>query len=212
MATPLTVAVTGGIAAGKSAAADRFAKRDVPVFDADLIAREVVAPGQPALAETAAAFGPAALTATGELDRSRMRERVFADATARRRLEAIIHPHVRRELIERTRACRAPYCILAIPLLIEARDDYRWVDRVLVVDVPEDVQLARLLRRPGLNETLARNILGAQASRHERLAAADDVIDTSAPIAWLDAAVGRLDTRYSALATTRASSGPRPER
>ena len=211
VATPLKIALTGGIAAGKSAAADRFARHAVPVFDADLIAREVVAPGQPALAEIVAAFGADALAQTGELDRSRMRQRVFADVAARRRLEAIVHPRVRLELLERTRSCRAPYCILAVPLLIEAWNDYRWVDRVLVVDVPGDVQLARLLRRPGIDDALAREILCAQVSRITRLAAADDVIDTSAPIAGLDAAVGRLEARYKALAAKRAASALRPE-
>jgi dephospho-CoA kinase len=212
VASPLIVALTGGIAAGKSAAADRFARHDVPVFDADLIAREVVAPGQPALGKIIAAFGTGALTETGELDRARMRECVFADVAARRRLEAIVHPHVRAGLLERTQACRAPYCVLAIPLLIEAWNDYRWVHRVLVVDIPGDVQLARLLRRPGIDDALARNILAAQASRSTRLAAADDVIDTSAPIVGLDAAVARLDARYTALAAERAGSALRPER
>lgn len=212
MATPLVVALTGGIAAGKSATAERFARHAVPVFDADLIAREVVAAGQPALGAIVDAFGSGVLRATGELDRARMRERVFADAAARGRLEAIVHPYVRRRLLELAQACVAPYCILAVPLLIEAWNDYRWVDRVLVVDVPADVQLARLLQRPAIDEALARNIVAAQASRTRRLAAADDVIDTSAPIAWLDAAVSRLDARYTVLAARSGASTRRPER
>jgi len=211
-ATPLTIALSGGIAAGKSATAERFAQRGVPVFDADVIAREVVAPGQPALAEVAAAFGPDVLTAAGELDRAAIRGRVFADAEARRRLEAILHPQVRRAMLERVGGCTAPYCILAIPLLIEARNDYRWVDRVLVVDVPVDTQLTRLLQRPGIDRPLAQNMIAAQASRLARLEAADDLIDTAAPLAWLDAAIERLDARYATLAAKRAASAFRPER
>src|SRR6185312_16404791 len=130
-ASVFVVALTGGIAAGKSAAAERFSRINVPVFDADAAARDVVAKGQPALDEIAAEFGADALSANGELDRAAMRARVFADETARRRLEAIVHPRVRRALHQQVDACAPPYCILAIPLFAETRGDYSWVDRIL---------------------------------------------------------------------------------
>lgn len=206
------VALTGGIAAGKSAAAERFAQRGVPVFDADAAARDAVAPDQTALAEIAAFLGRDVINARGELDRARVRERVFADEAARRRLEAIVHPHVRRILWAQVERCRAPYCVLAIPLLAEARADYLWVDRVLVVDLPTDLQLQRLIRRPGIDATLARNIVAAQVSRSTRLSLADDVVDTAAPLSWLDQAVNRLHRRYVASAGAKYDRSVPPER
>lgn len=199
-ASPYVVALTGGIAAGKSATSDRFAQRGVPVFDADLAARAVVAPDQPALTEIVAAFGPAMLGADGTLDRARLRERVFAVPDARRTLEAIVHPRVHATLLAQVRACRAPYCVLAIPLFVECRADYAWVDRVLVTDVPPALQRERLLRRPGIDAATAAGILAAQATRAARLALAQDVIDNTAPIEWLDHAVARLHLRYAAAA------------
>ena len=141
----LVVALTGGVAAGKSAVTRRFEALGVPVHDADVAAREVVAPGSEGLAEVVDVFGADVLDSRGQLDRPAMRRRVFADPAARRGLEAIIHPRVRAWLRERALAGTAPYCLLAIPLLAENIEQYRWVDRVLVVDVPESVQLARLL-------------------------------------------------------------------
>ena len=198
-----TVALTGGIATGKSAVTQRFAHVGAAVFDADLIAREVVAAGQPALSEIAAAFGAEAITSTGELDRAHVRQMVFADATARHRLEAIIHPRVRANLYAHVQACETPYCVLAIPLLVECQDDYRWVDRVLTTDAPSDMQLQRLAQRPGINAELAQRMLDAQATRAQRLALAHDVIDNTGPIAALDAIVERLHHRYLALAAAR---------
>jgi len=157
----LTVALSGGIASGKSAAAERFAQLGVPVFDADIVAREVVAPAQPALAEIIATFGAEFVNAGGELDRARMRALVFADSGARARLEAILHPRIRRALLDSVRCCANSYCVLAIPLLAETHADYRWVDRVLITDVPAAVQLARLTRRPGIDSALAARILSA---------------------------------------------------
>ena len=202
-APPYVVALTGGIAAGKSATSDRFAQRGVPVFDADLAARAVVAPGQPALAEIVGAFGAEMLGADGTLDRAQMRERVFAVPDARRRLEAIVHPRVHATLLAQVQACREPYCVLAIPLFVECRTDYAWVDRVLVTDVPPALQRERLLRRPGIDAATASGILAAQATRAARLALAQDVIDNTAPIEWLDRAVGRLHVRYRAAAEQR---------
>jgi len=199
----VTVALTGGIATGKSAVTLRFAQLGVPVFDADIVAREVVAIGAPALHEIAAAFGKDALLPSGELDRKQVRQIVFADAGARHRLEAIIHPRVRATLLDLVRACAAAYCVLAIPLLVECNDDYRWVDRVITTDAPRETQLRRLTQRPGIDAGLAQRMLDAQASREQRLALAHDVIDNTGPIAALDAVVARLHRRYIALAAAR---------
>jgi dephospho-CoA kinase len=197
------VALTGGVAAGKSTVTHRFAALGVPVHDADVAAREVVAPGSEGLAAVIAAFGDGVLDAGGRLDRRAMRRRVFADPTARRTLESIIHPRVRQWLHERALADTAPYCVLAIPLLTENIDHYRWVDRVLLVDAPAEQQLARLIARDGIDEALARRMLAQQARREERLALAHDVIDNSGDEAALDAAVLALHRRYLALAAGR---------
>lgn len=196
------IALTGGIASGKSAVAQRFARHGVPVFDADVHAHALVAPGQPALQEIADAFG-AILTPEGELDRARLRHIVFADASARRRLEAILHPRIRARLIEQAAACRAPYCVLAIPLFAECHADYAWVDRVLCTDTPRATQVERLLRRPGIDAATAHGMLDAQAARKSRLALADDVIDNTRPLTALDAAIARLHGRYLLLAAAR---------
>jgi dephospho-CoA kinase len=193
------VALTGGIAAGKSAVARRFQALGVPVHDADVAARAVVEPGSDGLAAVVGVFGEEVLDAQGGLDRPAMRRRVFANEAARRALEAIIHPRVREWLRARALADRHPYCLLAIPLLAENIAHYRWVDRVLVVDVPESVQLSRLIARDGIDETLAQRMLDRQATRAERLALADDVIDNSGSEAALDDAVDRLHQRYLAL-------------
>ena len=195
----LTVVVTGGIASGKTAVTTAFAQRGAPVFDADAISRELVAPGQPALAEIASAFGADMLTPSGELDRRRMRERIFIDETARRRLEAILHPRVRSELQARARACTTPYCLLAIPLFAESAQAYEWVDRVLVVDVPSEVQLARLMQRDGMTQEYALRALAAQAPRVQRLALADDAVDNTGSLDDLSRVIARLDRLYSAL-------------
>lgn len=195
----LVVALTGGVAAGKTAVTRRFEALGVHVHDADVAAREVVEPGTPGLAAVVDAFGAGVLDEAGRLDRAAMRRHVFADPAARRTLEAIIHPLVRQWLHARARAERGPYCLLAIPLLAENIAQYRWVDRVLVVDVPESVQLARLIARDGVDETLARRMIEQQASRADRLALADDVIDNSGDESALDQAVAELHQRYLAL-------------
>jgi dephospho-CoA kinase len=196
----MVVALTGGVAAGKSAVARRFEALGVPVHDADVAAREVVAPGSDGLAAVVAAFGRDALDETGQLDRAAMRRRVFADPAARSTLEAIIHPRVRTWLRERVAAEQAPYCLLAIPLLAENFAQYRWVDRVLLVDVPQSVQRDRLIARDGTDEALALRMIGQQASRAERLALADDVIENSGDEGALDPVVASLHRRYLELA------------
>lgn len=202
------IALTGGIASGKSEVERRFRALGVHVADADVAARDVVAPGTPGLAEVVAAFGSGILNAGGALDRPAMRRRVFADDGARRRLEAIIHPRVRAALRADCASAPGPYAIAAIPLFAEAgREAYAaWVDRVLVVDVPVEVQLARLLRRDGIDEALAWRMIRAQASREQRLAIADDVIRNDGPLEALDAAVAGLHARYLVLADPHAAA------
>ena len=170
------------------------------MHDADVAARAVIEPDSTGLAAVVEAFGTQVLDASGRLDRPAMRERVFADPAARRRLEAIIHPRVRQWLRERALAVRGPYCLLAIPLLAENITHYRWVDRVLLVDAPESLQIARLVARDGIDETLARRMLAQQATRAERRALADDVLENDGDEAALDAAVADLHRRYLALA------------
>lgn len=197
------VALTGGVAAGKSTVAQRFAALGVPIHDADVAAREVIEPGSEGLAAIVTALGADVLAADGTLDRAAMRKRIFADASTRTTLENIIHPRVRTWLHTRAMADTAPYCLLAIPLLVRSIDHYRWVDRVLLVDAPETAQLDRLTQRDGIDLLLAQRMLAQQASRAERRAIADDVIDNSGDAAALDAAVAALHQRYLELAAAR---------
>ena len=197
-----TVALTGGIASGKSEVARRFAALDVGIVDADVVARELVQPGAPALEEIASTFGPQMLNATGSLERAEMRALVFGDAEARRRLEAILHPRVRAEMLARTDVAQGPYVMLVIPLLVESAG-YDWVDRVLVVDLPRAQQLARAIARDGMAPSLAEAMIEAQATREQRLAIADDVIDNSGIPDALDGQVAALHRLYLGLAATR---------
>lgn len=202
--TRYAVGLTGGIASGKSAAADRFAALGVAVVDADVIARDVVAPRSAGLAALIEAFGANILDARGMLDRRRMRERVFADAEARSRLESIVHPLVRREMHARVEAAPGPYAVAAIPLLAEGggRDAYPWMDRILVVDVPPHVQRERVMQRDGIDAALADRMIGAQATRAQRLTIADDIVVNDASLATLQANVDALDQRYRVLAAS----------
>ncbi len=198
----LVVGLTGGIGSGKSTVAERFAARGVPVIDMDAIARELTAPGRPALDEIAAAFGPDILEPGGGLDRAALRRKIFADPGARRRLEAILHPRIRAEVERRLRELDVPYAVVVIPLLVESgqRD---LVDRVLVVDAPEDLQVRRAMARDGIGADEARAVLAAQAGRRERLAAADDVIANDGGLDALDRAVAALHRHYLDLAAAR---------
>jgi dephospho-CoA kinase len=196
------VAVTGGIASGKSAVAERFARCGIVVADADVAARAAVATGEPALAEIAARFGARVLLGDGTLDRAWLRAHAFADAAARRDLEAITHPRIRAALLAQAQAAAGPYVLVAIPLLVEGggRGAYPWLRRVLVVDAPEALQLARLRARDAVDDALARRMLAAQASRAQRWAEADDVIVNDGAETALDAAVARLDALYRRIA------------
>ena len=199
---PFTVVLTGGIASGKSECARRFAALGASVIDADVVARELVAPGMPALGEIAAAFGAHLIDSAGSLERAEMRTLVFGDAAARKKLEAILHPRVRAELRARAEAATAPYAMLVVPLYVES-GGYDFVDRICVVDLPRDVQLARAIARDRMTPSLAEAMLDAQASREQRIAIADDVIDNSGAPDALDAQVTTLDNVYRVLAARR---------
>jgi dephospho-CoA kinase len=199
---PFRVALTGGIASGKSTVADLFAALGVPIIDTDVIARQVVEPGQLALAAIVTAFGPDVLDAEGRLDRRRMRERIFADPSARQRLEAILHPAIRAEMERQSREAAGPYQVLVIPLLTEGkRRDH--VDRVLLVDVPEALQIERLVSRDGVSREQAQASLDAQATRAARLAMADDVVCNTGWVDDLREKVAELHDKYLGLAAAR---------
>jgi dephospho-CoA kinase len=204
-ASPLLIALTGGIASGKSAVAEEFARLGVPVLDTDQIARDVVAPGMPALGQLVAEFGPEILDADGRLNRAHMRERVFSNPEQRRKLEAITHPAIRAELAQRSAAAGGDYQIHVIPLLVETGrgDAY---DRVLVVDCPEEAQIERLLARDRATREQAAEILAAQASREERLNVAHDVIENTGTLADLQRFVQTLHRNYALLARHLAGS------
>ena len=194
------VGLTGGIGSGKSAVSDRFADLGIKVVDADIASRVVVEPGRPALAAIAERFGQHVIAADGTLDRAALRKIVFADEADRRALEAITHPAINRYLTEELANAESPYAILAHPILIETGQT-AICTRILVVDVPEELQVSRTMARDDNPESQVRSIMAAQASREERLAAADDVIVNDQDLAHLDAEVARLHQRYLDMAT-----------
>lgn len=196
------IGLTGGIAAGKSEVSRRFEALGITVADADLAARAVVAPGSEGLARIAAHFGTDILLADGQLDRAALRARIFDSAQDRQALEAITHPAIRQQLRQACEQAEGPYAIAAIPLLTEAggRQQYPWLDRILVVDVPVAVQHARLMQRDGIDAALADRMIAAQASREARLALADDVVVNDSHPDHLQAHVERLDRAYRELA------------
>ena len=195
----LKVGLTGGIGAGKSAAAECFAALAVPVVDADRIARALVEPDHPAHAEVIRAFGADILDAHGNIDRAVLRDRVFHDGDQRLRLEAILHPRIRTEIRRELAALQAPYGIVVIPLLVETGQQHL-VDRVLVIEADESKRIARVRARDNISEQDVRRIMAAQASDEERLAAADDTLVNDGDAAQLRAQVERLHHRYLSLA------------
>ena len=201
---PLLIALTGGIASGKTAVAELFAKLGVPVLDTDQIARDVVAPGSAVLEQIVAEFGVEILDAQGGLDRARMRQRVFTDPQQRLALEAIIHPAIRAELARRSAAAGGDYQVHVIPLLVETGRAAAY-DRVLVVDCPEEAQIVRLMARDGASREQAQGILAAQVSREERLNSAHDVIENTGTLADLERCVQILHRNYALLAQKLAS-------
>lgn len=193
------IGLTGGVASGKSSVARAFeARHPGCVVDADLAARAVVAPGTEGLAAVLARFGEGVRGPDGGLDRAALRARVFADPAERRDLEALLHPRIRAWMRERAAAATTPYVVMDIPLLAEGGGRAAWpmLGRILVVDVPAAVQVARLQARDGIDAALAGRMVAAQARRAERLALADDVIVNLGGLDDLDAAVGRLDERW----------------
>lgn len=189
------VGLTGGIGSGKSAVSERFEALGICIVDADLASRAVLAPGTPAVAQIAERFGPHLVREDGSLDRAALRQAVFTDPEARRWLESLTHPLIGAYQRERLAAADSPYAVLVSPLLVESGQARR-CNRVLVVDVPEALQIERTMRRDGNSEAQVRAILAAQASRQQRLAAADDVIVNDRDLAHLDAEVAKLHKLY----------------
>lgn len=208
MARPLRIGLTGGIASGKSTVEQRFTELGIAVINADDASRAVVAPGQPGLAAVAERFGNRVLTATGELDRRALRTIVFADERKRRELESILHPLIRADMERRAAQAQGPYLVLSIPLLIEGRSRERGaarVDRILVIDADESAQLKRLMSRDSIGADEARAIIASQASRADRLRAADDVLENSGGVPELRQAVDRLHAEYLRIAAALRS-------
>ena len=199
------VGLTGGIGSGKSTVADLFAGQGVPVIDTDVIACTLTAPGGMALDAVRTAFGDQVMQADGSLDRAALRRRVFSDADARHQLEAILHPLIRLAVEQQLVTLAAPYVLIVIPLLVETGTYQEVLDRVLLVDCPEDQQIARVMARSGLTLDEVKAILAAQAARAARLAIADDVISNTASPEALRTQVAALHRRYLAFSTTPSS-------
>jgi dephospho-CoA kinase len=195
----LIIGLTGGIGSGKSIVASRFQKLGMPVIDADTITRELVEPGQPALREIVAQFGPDILQPDGRLDRPYLRDRIFSNPDDRRILEDILHPLAQKEVQQRIARLKAPYCILSVPLLIESG----WsamVDRILVVDSPREAQVQRTITRDKTSRQQVEAIIDSQVDRETRLAAADDILENDSDLASLYSQVDILHEEYLHLA------------
>lgn len=201
------VGLTGGIGSGKTTVADRLVALGATLVDTDAIAHELTAPGGAAMPALVAAFGPAVADAHGALDRAAMRRLVFADAAARGRLEAILHPRIRELADARCRAAPSPYVVLAVPLLVESGAYRARCDRILVVDCPESLQVARVMARSGLGADEVQAILAAQASRAARLAIADDVVVNDGELAALAGRLEELHRKYQSLAMQKLKAG-----
>lgn len=197
------VGMTGGIGSGKSEVARVFTALGVEVADADEISHRLSTPGQPGHAAIAAAFDQGVMLPSGELDRAELRQRVFADRAARARLEAALHPLIRREMQREIAAWRGAYGVAVVPLLIERGGLAKWVDRVLVVDCSEDEQVRRVVTRSGLSAAEVRAIMRTQLVRRARLRDADDVLDNSGPPEAIAPQVAELDRKYRQLAAER---------
>ena len=209
-ARPYRIGLTGGIASGKSVVAGMFAELGIPIIDTDVIAREVVEPGQPALDEIRERFGNHMIDAAGNLDRAEMRKEIFANDQARSDLEAILHPRIGAETRRQADAADGDYQIIVVPLLVSS-PLLHFVERVLVVDCDTNTQIQRLLARDAETAEQARKILAAQASREQRLAIADDVIGNDGTLAETRATVARLDRQYRHAAALPGPSSPSSE-
>jgi dephospho-CoA kinase len=201
----LVIGLTGGIGSGKSAAADEFARLGATVVDTDAIARALTEPGGAAMPHIQALFGDAFVTASGAMDRKAMRDRVFADPLAKQALESLLHPMIRAESERLIALADGAYVVYVVPLLIESKEPRRRADRILVIDCPEDVQVARVRTRSSLTEAEVRAIMATQASRAQRLAAADDVIENGGTLDSLREQVGALHARYVKMSTPTGS-------
>ena len=200
------VGLTGGIGSGKSTAADLFVAQGAALVDTDVIAHQITVAGGLAMPQIIAAFGPELVDAQGALDRPAMRRVVFADPSARARLESMLHPLIRQISAQRCAEATTPYVILAVPLLVESGSYRERCDRIVVVDCPEAVQISRVTARNGLSENEVRAILKAQASREQRLEIADEVIDNSAGLINLYPRVAELHQKYLALSGKKAKA------
>lgn len=198
MGRPPRIGLTGGIASGKSTVAEMFAEHDVPIIDTDVIARQLVQPGEAAIGEIRDTFGRNVFDANGALDRGALRKIVFSDAARRKDLEAILHPRIRDATLARSAAADGPYQIIVVPLLVES-PMREFMDRVLVVDCETETQLRRLLARDAENEDQARRMLAAQASREDRLAIADDIISNDDDLESTRRQVNALHEKYLSL-------------
>jgi dephospho-CoA kinase len=205
MTRPLRIGLTGGIASGKSTVTQRFAELGVPVIDADVASRSVVEPGKPGLAQVVQRFGVGVLDERGRLDRRALRNLIFNDPSLRQALDAILHPLIRAEMEGEAAAARGLYVIMAIPLLIEGGSADKRVDRVLVIDADETLQMQRLRARDGSSPDEALAILASQASRAARLSVADDVLLNTGTVVELRQAIDLLHEKYLQLAQTSSS-------
>jgi dephospho-CoA kinase len=207
MTPRLRIGLTGGIASGKSTVTQRFVELGIPVIDADVVSRAVVEPRTPGLAQVVERFGPQVLDPNGRLDRRALRALIFNDSASRQALDAILHPLIRAEMEEQVAAAQGPYVVMAIPLLIEGGNAHKRVDRLLVIDADEALQIQRVQARDGSSPEQARAILAAQASREARLNAADDVLANNGTVAELRQAVDRLHEQYLQLSQSAPSAG-----
>ncbi len=221
MGCRLRIGLTGGIGSGKSEVSRLFAGRGATIIDTDIIARELVEPGQPALQEIINNFGTDLLDNEGRLDRARLRAQVFADAVKRHHLEAILHPRIRTRALELANAADTPYCLLVIPLLAETGEvspgtgqegrpggNSYSLDRILVIDTPTEKQIERVAARDRLSRQEIEAILSSQSDRQQRLSIADDVIENDSDLAHLESEVRRLDRLYRQLADSRDTRTP----
>jgi len=198
----LVVGLSGGIGSGKTTVSDLFAAHGIDIIDADVIARQVVEPGTPALAAIVTKLGSQVLTQQGELDRSQVRQLVFSQPALKDWLNQLLHPLIRQQMQSQTLAAKSSYCILSVPLLVENKLT-TMVDRVLIVDVSENTQLQRTVLRDNSNAAQISAIMRAQASRAERLSVADDIIKNDGPASDLPVKVAQLHSQYLTLATQR---------
>ena len=198
----VVIGLTGGIGSGKTAASDYLASKGIQVVDADQVARQVVEPGQPALAAIRDHFGDQVILPDGQLDRRALREIVFSDPQARRQLEAITHPAIGAEILRQLQAADSPYVLLVSPLLLETTQ-HQMASRILLIDVPEALQLARTSARDEVPESQVRNIIAAQMSRQDKRSRADDIVVNDDSLEQLHEKLDALHQQYLALAGER---------